>query len=104
MSCCCSSFRGFGAVLAASFILVGCGFLGSDEVQSSKEGAEPADSVTIVLSKFYNSENYRRWLGRLAESHTSAIPPLRFVQAYGLEDEVLSNELSRAQAVVLTGG
>ena len=104
MSCCCSSFRGFGAVLAASFILVGCGFLGSDKVQSSKEGAEPADSVTIVLSKFYNSENYRRWLGRLAESHTSAIPPLRFVQAYGLEDEVLSNELSRAQAVVLTGG
>lgn len=72
--------------------------------QQGQEGTRPltTDSTTIILSKFYNSHNYRHWLNRLSES--AEVPPLRFVQAYGLNDQALSDALSEADAVVLTGG
>jgi len=61
-----------------------------------------SDSTTVVLSKFYRSQNYRIWLNRLARA--SDLPPMRFVQAYGSEASDLNAELDRAGAVVLTGG
>lgn len=61
-----------------------------------------SDSTTVVLSKFYRSQNYRIWLNRLARA--SDLPPMRFVKAYGSEASDLNAELDRAGAVVLTGG
>ena len=60
------------------------------------------DSATVILSKYYSSRNYRNWLSRLNDSLDG--PPLRFVQAYGLDLPSLTDELSVAKAVVLTGG
>lgn len=97
-------FRGSWAVIAAAWVLVGCGQPEAAQGPAALEGAAPQDSVTLVLSKFYSSQNYRRWLNRLADADPDLQRPLRFVQAYGMDDAALAQELGRAQAVVLTGG
>lgn len=56
----------------------------------------------MVLSKFYSSENYRTWLGGIAEDE--GLPPLRFFQAYQADSTALVQALDAAVAVVLTGG
>lgn len=60
------------------------------------------DSLTVVLSKYYSSQNYRKWLGRIAEDE--GLPPLRFFQAYGADSTALAEALDASVAVVLTGG
>lgn len=64
--------------------------------------AAATDSATVILSKYYASRNYRNWLGRLNDSLGG--PPIRFVQAYGMDSLALGSEIARAEAVVLTGG
>jgi putative glutamine amidotransferase len=99
-----------GSFLAFATVWLGCGPRPAESGSSAESGEGlQGDSITIVLSKFYNSQNYRRWLGRLAEEGVSENRggvrlPLRFVQAYGMEEEALSDELDRAKALVLTGG
>jgi putative glutamine amidotransferase len=86
---------------AAALIWAGCASPDlSKPVKAPFIGA--SDSTTVVLSKFYNSQNYRKWLGRLAQSE--GLGPLRFVQAYGADSAVFEQEVLRAGAVVLTGG
>lgn len=97
-------FRSSCAVLLASWVLIGCGQPDAGSGSSDQKGAARADSVTLVLSKFYSSQNYRHWLNRLADADPHLQRPLRFVQAYGMEETALMTELGRAQAVVLTGG
>ena len=70
--------------------------------QAEKAPADTVDSTTVVLSKYYSSRNYRHWLGDLQDSLGG--PPLRFVQAYGLDSAALETALAQADAVVLTGG
>ena len=94
------------AALFASAAVVMCiSFWGCSSpnapVIGHSEGTQ-RDSITVVLSKYYSSQNYRKWLGRL--HHSQGLPPLRFFQAYGASAGVLNQELSRASAVVLTGG
>ena len=51
------------------------------------------DSTTVVLSKYYSSRNYRHWLGTPQDSLGG--PPLRFVQAYGLDSRHLETEIAK---------
>jgi len=64
--------------------------------------AAATDSATVILSKYYSSWNYRNWLGRLNDSLGG--PPIRFVQAYGMDSLALESEIADAEAIVLTGG
>ena len=64
--------------------------------------AAATDSATVILSKYYSSRNYRNWLGRLNDSLGG--PPIRFVQAYGMDSLALESEIAQAEAIVLTGG
>ena len=64
--------------------------------------AAATDSATVILSKYYASRNYRNWLGRLNDSLGG--PPIRFVQAYGMDSLALESEIADAAAIVLTGG
>ena len=64
--------------------------------------AAATDSATVILSKYYSSRNYRNWLGRLNDSLGG--PPIRFVQAYGMDSLALESEIADAEAIVLTGG
>ena len=90
----------FGALLwliIASFT-AGCG--GAPEATRADHPGQ--DSITVVLSKYYSSQNYRRWLGGIAE--TQGLPPLRFFQAYRADSAALAQALEGPVAVVLTGG
>lgn len=90
----------FLSIFAIAF---GCFAVGCASPESARDPVKGQhDSTTVVLSKFYSSQNYRIWLGRLAEQ--SDVAPLRFFQAYGAEAGALNQELSRASAIVLTGG
>lgn len=94
-------FSAWACTVIALFALNACGSPArtptADPAMSLKQ-----DSATVILSKYYSSRNYRNWLGRLNDSLDG--PPLRFVQAYGLDLPALAEELSIAKAVVLTGG
>lgn len=95
------SFSVWAVVVSALFVLHACG----SPVQ--KPVSDPAialgqDSATVILSKCYSSRSYRNWLCRLNDSLEG--PPLRFVEAYGLDLPSLGEELGKAKAVVLTGG
>jgi len=93
----CAAWIGFILVLVASGCAPQAGAPGQADAPSG-----PEDSTTIVLSKFYSSHNYRHWLNRLAASEE--LPPLRFIQAYGMEAEALRASLAAADVIVLTGG
>lgn len=98
-----ASYRPFARLVVWCWLGVawcGCGSPGGEP--ASPRTADAVDSVTVVLSKFYTSQNYRKWLGRIASEESMG--PLRFVEAYGMEDNALLDALSDASAVVLTGG
>ena len=86
---------------AAVLVWTGCASPDHSKPETTEFNGAP-DSTTVVLSKFYNSQNYRTWLGRLA--HSEGLGPLRFIQAYGADSAVFEQEILRAAAVVLTGG
>lgn len=90
-----------GSALAMGMVLTLAGCGGGD-AHSPQDAHVSEDSVTIILSKYYQSRNYRNWLGRLAEDQ--GMPPLRFVQAYGMDEEDLQREIDQSAAIVLTGG
>ena len=96
-----AGFIAWASVVLALLAFHSCG---SPVRTPTPELGEPLkhDSATVILSKYYSSRNYRNWLGRLNDSLDG--PPLRFVQAYGLDLPSLIEELSVAKAVVLTGG
>ena len=99
--------RALRVLLVLSIAWTGCGnpsTPGLGAAPAAAPVADRADSTTIVLSKYYTSRNYRRWLERLSLADATDRGPLRFVQAYGMEDAALALELSRASAIVLTGG
>ena len=87
--------------LATTLLWMGCASSDNAEV-GTRPHAAPEDSTTVMLSKFYNSQNYRKWLGRLAASE--GLGPLRFVEAYGADSASFELEMARTGAVVLTGG
>ncbi len=87
--------------LATALIWTGCASPDRSDATSA-ELVGTGDSTTVVLSKFYNSQNYRKWLGRLADAEQRG--PLRFVQAYGADSLALEQEIRAAGAVILTGG
>ena len=89
------------AFCALVLVWTGCTSPGTPEAGPSAPPAS-ADSTTVVLSKFYSSQNYRKWLGRLAAEGGTG--PLRFVQAYGTDSATFEREMLKARAVVLTGG
>ena len=89
------------ACCALVLVWTGCTSPGTPQAGPSSP-IESADSTTLILSKFYSSQNYRKWLGRLAADE--GIGPLRFVQAYGADSVALELEMLKAGAVVLTGG
>lgn len=99
-----AAIRCISAALVVSGLIVAVSGCASPAGHQGRDGARPmmTDSTTIILSKFYSSHNYRHWLDRL--SQVAEVPPLRFVQAYGLDEEALIDALAGADAVVLTGG
>ncbi len=94
----------FGFLWLSVLLLAGC----SSGTETPGAGDAPRaasarlDSATIILSKYYQSRNYRNWLERISEGQD--MPPLRFVEAYGADSVWLRTELVGASAVVLTGG
>ena len=93
-----------GAVMVWSVILLSLAScsLGGHRGDSANAAEIQADSATVILSKYYSSRNYRNWLGRLNDSLGG--PPIRFVQAYGMDSLGLESEIAKAGAIVLTGG
>jgi gamma-glutamyl-gamma-aminobutyrate hydrolase PuuD len=85
------------------WLIFASGFTGCVGAPAEAPASDPGqDSMTVVLSKYYNSQNYRKWLGGIAEAE--GLPPLRFFQAYGADSTALVQALDASVAVVLTGG